>query len=592
LARLTDQALLVEVARRGDAPLIRQAAVARVADQAVLADFARTDTDAGLRTAALARLTDQALLVEVARRGEAPLIRQAAVARVADQAVLAEFAKTDTDAGVRTAAGVRLTAIRRLATARLHDQIILLGLAKEDPDEGVSRLAVERITNAAALAQIAQTATDWATRTMAIERVNDQDILAQVAKTDADWSVRKTAIALLSDRQILEHVAKNDVDATLRQVASAKLEYGLRTRSAGVGRATKASFGIVTGMGLGATGFENWGDHDPKKLRELLQCRFAVVFVEPRHLRGPAWFQLDSLTRDMIDSFLQPAHKLTWDVAVARLDLSNLLRDCVDIAWNQVRHRLELADFSRRLVSTSSLARQCITAEIDDSLGLTVGMASSSDQLSESSLDILSTKLCQLWHERVARYLEEFGIDGTNPAMYLLEDGAVVHRVNMETEPRVFEAHRYRLKTRLYGKQTVQYSTVTRVTEVLELVKALNIAQLMHLAEEQFECETSTFRIRVRKTTEWKTKGQLLLDCTLLGGQVKIGDTFRISRTGRIGTVLDVVSMADVVSAVREAGGAVTGAGAQPILHSDLTLRVSDLPAKEVQPEDEILPSW
>ena len=80
--RLTDQAILVEVARRDKATVVRFAAVRRLTDQRVLTQIVMTDEDWRIRKAAFAKVTDKAALTALGRESTDPAIRMAVQIRL------------------------------------------------------------------------------------------------------------------------------------------------------------------------------------------------------------------------------------------------------------------------------------------------------------------------------------------------------------------------------------------------------------------------------------------------------------------------------------------------------------------------------
>jgi len=101
---LTDQALLVDIAKDPYYRGVRGVAVERLTDQALLADIAKNDSDLDVRRRAVERLTDQALLADIAKDTYYRGVREVAAGRLTDQALLADLAKNDSDLDVRMAA--------------------------------------------------------------------------------------------------------------------------------------------------------------------------------------------------------------------------------------------------------------------------------------------------------------------------------------------------------------------------------------------------------------------------------------------------------------------------------------------------------
>jgi len=86
--KLTDQALLAEVAVESESQPVRYAAVKKLKDQTVLAKVAMQDEDPFVRNSAVEKLTDQAVLAEVARLAKltdentSPVVRANAISKL------------------------------------------------------------------------------------------------------------------------------------------------------------------------------------------------------------------------------------------------------------------------------------------------------------------------------------------------------------------------------------------------------------------------------------------------------------------------------------------------------------------------------
>ncbi len=106
--RLSDQAVLAEVATTDPAREVRLAAVAQLSDPERLASIALGATDENVD--ALARLTTEAQIVRVARTAVSTEVRCRAVARIDDRQILQRISGEDTEPIVRKQARVRLAA--------------------------------------------------------------------------------------------------------------------------------------------------------------------------------------------------------------------------------------------------------------------------------------------------------------------------------------------------------------------------------------------------------------------------------------------------------------------------------------------------
>ena len=186
----TDQVLLAKIATTpGDwaGRDSRLTAVSHLTDQKLLTELVKTDSDSGMRWQAMLRLKDQTTLAEVARKDTDEVVRKAAAHFLTDQTVLAEIGRKDSDEFVREAAVEELT-----------DQTALAEIVKTDRSERVSRTAIAKLNDQSALAEVARTHPDWYVRSHAVEKLTDRTVVATVLKGDADSTVRRTASSRLA----------------------------------------------------------------------------------------------------------------------------------------------------------------------------------------------------------------------------------------------------------------------------------------------------------------------------------------------------------------------------------------------------------
>lgn len=192
--KLTDQAVLAEIATHDESSDVREAAVSNryLADQALLGTLANNDRDSGVRVTAATRLNDkslaQAIIGDIATRGEHARDRQRAVDFLVDQAVLARIAKTDTDGSVRQA-----------AADQLNDQALAQTIYFD----------------------IATTC-DWPCGRTVVNnpKFTDQTLWAKIAKNEnVLYLVRQDVVARLTDQAVLAEVARKDDNSNVRMAA-------------------------------------------------------------------------------------------------------------------------------------------------------------------------------------------------------------------------------------------------------------------------------------------------------------------------------------------------------------------------------------
>ena len=138
--RLTEQAVLNQVALSDSDERVRLSAVERVTDQAVLSQVALNDSDNTVRRYAVDNLTDQAILSQVVLNDSDNDVRRAAVGRVTDQDILSQVALNDSEKDVR-----------ERATSLLTDEAILTHIANNDRNHFVRREADLRLERLAKL---------------------------------------------------------------------------------------------------------------------------------------------------------------------------------------------------------------------------------------------------------------------------------------------------------------------------------------------------------------------------------------------------------------------------------------------------------
>jgi hypothetical protein len=292
VAKLTDQAALAEVAKNIWRPDVQMAAVAKLTDQVVLAEIAKTCSNNDIRQAALGKLTDQALLAEVAKNGIRAEVQMAAVAKLTDQAVIAKVAKTCSKYA------------REAAVEKLIDQAVLAEIATKDSDWNVRYAAVRKLTDQALLAEIATKDSDWNVRYAAVRKLTDQALLAEIAKTDSERGVRQAAVKNLTDQVVLAQIAKTDSERGVRQAAVKKLtdEVALAEiaktdsigvwREAAIARLAEVSPGSALRLALEFGAGEEWlqaartlledKTFRPANITQEVRMELATGAVEPR----------------------------------------------------------------------------------------------------------------------------------------------------------------------------------------------------------------------------------------------------------------------------------------------------------------------
>jgi hypothetical protein len=178
-----DQQLLSEIATNAEAgSAIRGiAAVGRVTDQALLGDIAIEGHDKTVQIAAVRKLNDQTILANVATNVR-PMQYEVAIEAIHELSLAPTLAKI--------AVEHEIWFVRSAAVARIEDQALLAKIAENDSDENVRLAAVMRLTDQTALAKIATTNESNRMRLRAVEKLDDQAVLARIVAVDKDqWVV-------------------------------------------------------------------------------------------------------------------------------------------------------------------------------------------------------------------------------------------------------------------------------------------------------------------------------------------------------------------------------------------------------------------
>ena len=207
--RVTDQKILRQVALNDSKPKVRLNAVSRLADQEILSQIAVSDSDVEVRKSAVGNITDQHQLAKIVVHASACIAtRKVAISRLNDQELLGRVMQHSVYPDVR-----------KSCTFRVQDQAILSQVALNDSDNDVRRAAVGRVTDQVFLSQVALNDSDGIVRWYVVGRVTDQDILSQVALNDSYPDVRRYVVGRVTDQAILSQVVLNDSNNYVRRAA-------------------------------------------------------------------------------------------------------------------------------------------------------------------------------------------------------------------------------------------------------------------------------------------------------------------------------------------------------------------------------------
>lgn len=263
LVRISDQHLLGEIAKVEDGAKARRAAPrefgARVDGRSELATMSREKMVERFARDAAKKITDQAILADVAANAGYVDVRKSALKKITDQRLLLGIMrpaeKTDDDLSSRSETiQIMHAAFRGITDQELLAEIVLTDVSYENfhyknARSEIRRDAFEKVTDQKLLARIARNATDESTRIKAVERLSDTGALVDIAGGDdgdnvvwnamarmesdqqalavlarsGNMRARLLAVWRLDDRELLAGMAANDADELVRKAASAKL---------------------------------------------------------------------------------------------------------------------------------------------------------------------------------------------------------------------------------------------------------------------------------------------------------------------------------------------------------------------------------
>ena len=212
--KLTDQAMLENIAKNDNDFRVYEQAIQKVSNQRVLADIAISSNDSNKGYCASLAITKQELLADVVKRSKCEEALIEVVKKLEDKALLAETAKNS-----------EYFRVRAEAVMKLDDQALLSYIAENDIDDYPRREAIKKVADQDVLFRIAVSNNDDSTRNAATGRLTDQNRLAEIAKNDAYYGVRLTAVRNenMQDQTILEYIVKNDIKGQVRMAAADKL---------------------------------------------------------------------------------------------------------------------------------------------------------------------------------------------------------------------------------------------------------------------------------------------------------------------------------------------------------------------------------
>ncbi len=244
--QLVDQVLLADVANNAEDGEVRLAAAAKLVDttvaQGAIAKAAKTFYLSGAGEEAVKRLTDQALLADVAQAAYDPWVRLAAAERLTDQA-LARSAFTDIAKSAKNP-NASLAAANKLADQVLVESALAAIAISEDWERdlgdsdqhiyepGPAQDALKGLTDMKLISAVATSASDPEVRMQAAYRLTDkalaQIVFADIAKNADNRNLRtgvqEAALRVITDQMVLAEIASTARDVEIRRTAASRLE--------------------------------------------------------------------------------------------------------------------------------------------------------------------------------------------------------------------------------------------------------------------------------------------------------------------------------------------------------------------------------
>lgn len=224
LAKITDQTLLMQVALE-DIARFSGTAASLITDQELLIEVARRTTSPSIRFDTAIRLDNaearQAHLKAIARNTDiSQSLRLSAAYRLEDEAETLDVI-TDVLFRARTQYECGNQALGKLAAAAPER---LVPLASTHPTEHVSWKVLERIDDPRAIEEVARKATHWSVRLRAVVRLESPALLADLALEEPHHYVLQRILEKLDEPETLERLARQCKSMFARAMAASYLK--------------------------------------------------------------------------------------------------------------------------------------------------------------------------------------------------------------------------------------------------------------------------------------------------------------------------------------------------------------------------------
>ena len=184
----------------------RRAAAARITDESVLIDLAKNASDKVVRIIAINKITDESFIADVVENDSDMIVRLEAAKKINDESFLADVAKN-----WRNTRYISMAAVRKI-----DDEHILADVAKNGGEYNVCIEAVEKISNESLLVDVIKNAYYENVRLEAVKKISDESILSDVVSRAFDSDVLIMPINEITDETVLVELDK--IDPNLRLV--------------------------------------------------------------------------------------------------------------------------------------------------------------------------------------------------------------------------------------------------------------------------------------------------------------------------------------------------------------------------------------
>jgi len=229
--KLTDRDTLLNIAKKDKVATIREIAINVLIEQEVInqeelvlfvEDFDYWETC----EYAINKLTDQELLINIAKTDSDYSMRELAIKRITDNEALLEIAKTDSDYSMRE------LAINEITDQSIETQEALSIIAMQDDWDTVRITAAKKINDQDLLENIANNSKCVITRLNAADKLTNQtlaqEIYYDIAKNNEEWDhfsedYNELATKRLTDQVLLADIALNNYGGREREIAISKL---------------------------------------------------------------------------------------------------------------------------------------------------------------------------------------------------------------------------------------------------------------------------------------------------------------------------------------------------------------------------------